>query len=88
MMQRVLTRAKATKNSRADDTIETFQKRISLHQSESEPVIDTYRREGVLVELDAEREEEQIVEEFLAKADLSVRLMPARASDQPKIFSQ
>lgn len=40
---------------RSDEQLETIRQRLVTHQTETEPLIDYYRRQGVLVEIDGSR---------------------------------
>lgn len=88
MLERILQRAIQTNNARADDTAETFLKRIEIHRRESEPIIEAYRSQGMLVDLDAEMAEESIVDEFMTKLRPSLGLGSPNSLHLPKIFSQ
>lgn len=45
---------------RPDDTVETQARRIDVYLKETSPLIDYYRERGVLVEIDGEREIDQV----------------------------
>jgi adenylate kinase len=52
---------------REDDTLAAIRKRIELFHEVTEPVIDYYRNKGILVEVDGEKEIEEIHQEILQK---------------------
>ena len=53
--------------ARPDDSVKAVRKRIELFHSVTEPVIDYYRRKGILLEVDGERSVEEIHREILEK---------------------
>ena len=52
---------------REDETLTAIRKRIELFHKLTEPVLDFYRQKGILVEVDGEREIEDIHKEILEK---------------------
>ncbi|GIW94660.1 MAG: adenylate kinase [Pirellulaceae bacterium] len=50
LVDRLLRRA--SQEHRSDDTLETVRTRLALYRSHTEPLVDYYRRRGVLVEVD------------------------------------
>ncbi len=52
---------------RADDTEETIANRLSIYHEETEPVLNFYRKQGILIEIDGERTVEEISGEIFAK---------------------
>lgn len=50
---------------RPDNTSEAIQKRIELFHTLTEPVIDYYRKKGILVEVDGEKSIEEVYKEIL-----------------------
>ncbi len=55
------------KRGRKDDTSEIIDKRLSLYHKETEPILDFYRKKGILIEVDGERPIETIQEDIVAK---------------------
>lgn len=53
-------------DSREDDTLLALRKRIELFHEVTEPVLDYYREKGILVELDGEKEIEEIHNEIIS----------------------
>lgn len=49
---------------RSDDTIEIIQKRLDVFESSTKPLIDYYKSYGNLIELDASKNIEEILEEM------------------------
>ena len=56
MTQRILKRGESS--GRADDNPETIKKRIDTFERESLPVIDKFRNEEKIIEVDAEKPKE------------------------------
>ena len=52
---------------REDNTLQAIRKRIQLFHDFTEPVIDFYRKKGTLIEVDGEREIEEINQEIIEK---------------------
>lgn len=52
---------------REDDTLVAIRKRIELFHEVTEPVIEYYRKKGQLVEIDGEKDIEEISKEILSK---------------------
>lgn len=57
-------RKRAEKEGRADDTEEVIERRLEIYHHKTEPVLDFYRRQGVLVAVDGERPVEEIFGEM------------------------
>lgn len=57
--------------SREDDTILAIRKRIELFHKLTEPVLDYYRKKGILLEVDGEQSIEEIHKEILRKIKTS-----------------
>ncbi len=53
-------------DEREDDTLEALRKRIELFHEVTKPVIEHYRKKGILVELDGEKPIEEISKEILS----------------------
>ena len=56
---------RAQKEGRVDDTREAITRRLEIYHRETEPVLDFYRRRGVLEEVNGERSVEEIFEDIL-----------------------
>ncbi|WP_148416761.1 adenylate kinase [Haloferax sp. KTX1] len=54
---------------RDDDTEETVRERLSVFEENTEPVIEHYRDEGVLVEVDGERTPDEVFEDIRSVVD-------------------
>jgi adenylate kinase len=54
-------------DGRPDNTLQAIKKRISLFHEKTEPVIEYYRSQGKLVEIDGEQGIEEITQEILSK---------------------
>ncbi len=52
---------------REDDTEEAIKKRLEIYHQLTEPVLDFYRRQGILEELDVERPVETILKDTLSR---------------------
>jgi adenylate kinase len=52
---------------RKDDTKEGIKKRLQVYNHETIPVIDHYRKKGILVEINGEQTQEDVFEEILSK---------------------
>lgn len=53
------------KRGRKDDTPKIIDKRLSLYHKETEPILDFYRKKGILIEVDGERPIEVIFEDIV-----------------------
>ena len=53
------------KESREDETLTALRKRIELFHKLTRPVLDYYRKKGILVEIDGEKEIEEIHKDIL-----------------------
>ncbi len=60
-------RAQEGEDIREDETLTAVRKRIELFHQFTEPVLDFYRKKGILVEVDGEQEIEDIHKEILEK---------------------
>lgn len=58
MGARLLKRGESS--GRSDDNVETIQKRFYTFQTDTQPIIDVFRNNGTLVEVDSDREKEQV----------------------------
>ena len=54
-------------DNREDDTLKAIRKRISLFHEFTEPVLDYFREKGTLIEIDGEKQIEEITKEILKK---------------------
>ncbi len=61
---------------REDDTRESIRRRLELYEQETKPLIDLYRKRGLLVQVDGVGEEDEV---FTAPARRD-RRRPARCS--------
>jgi adenylate kinase len=52
LTDRIVGRAKETGGARADDTIETLRKRLSVYHAQTAPVAEYYRKKGMLKSVD------------------------------------
>lgn len=52
---------------RYDDNIETVNKRIAQYEKETLPVIESFRQEGKLIEINAERSKKEVLNEIFEK---------------------
>ena len=66
-LRRLLGRAK--KGGRTDDTPEVIADRLKIYHEETEPVLDYYRRQGILEEVDGERSVENIFADILSRLE-------------------
>jgi adenylate kinase len=51
LLRRIMGRAK--EEDRSDDTPEAFRRRVAVYREQTAPLVDYYRRRGILVEIDA-----------------------------------
>lgn len=56
---------------RKDDTPEVIEERLRLYHQETEPVLDYYRKQGKLVEINGEQSIEKVAEEIIEKLSLN-----------------
>ncbi len=61
-VQRCLSRG-AAGSGRSDDNVESLEKRFVTYQSATMPIIEHYRKQGLVVEVDAGRSPEEVFEE-------------------------
>ena len=52
---------------REDDKPEAIKRRLEIYHKETKPVIDIYRKQGVLVEVDGEKTIQEVFSEIMAK---------------------
>jgi adenylate kinase len=65
--EKALRRIAGRKEIREDETPRAIQKRIELFHRFTEPVLDYYRKKGILLEVDGEQTIEEIFKEILSK---------------------
>jgi adenylate kinase len=65
--EKALQRIAGRKETREDETPRAIQKRIELFHRFTEPVLDYYRKKGILLEVDGEQTIEEIFKEILSK---------------------
>jgi len=53
-------------DAREDDTLKAIKNRINLFHEKTEPVIEYYRKKGILLEVDGERDIEEIKQEIFS----------------------
>ncbi len=56
-------------DNREDDTLKAIRKRINLFHEFTEPVLDYYRKKGIVIEIDGEKSIEEIHKEILSSLD-------------------
>ncbi len=54
---------------RGDDTPEAIQKRLSWYHKETEPVLEYYRKKGILIDIDGEQEIDKVTQDILRSLD-------------------
>ena len=62
MQQRLLERAKTSK--RSDDNVETIKKRFKVYYNETEPIIEKYKSQNKVLEINAEQTPEEVYAEI------------------------
>jgi adenylate kinase len=68
IVQRLLQRAQV--EGRADDTEEVIRRRQELYAQETEPLIDVYRKHGILLEVDGMGEVEDVTQRIFDALDV------------------
>ena len=63
LLERVLERGKVSR--RTDDTAEVFEERYQAYLAETEPLVESYRKKGILVEVDGNDTIENIFENHI-----------------------
>jgi adenylate kinase len=63
LVNRLLKRAQT--EGRADDNEATIRTRMQVYEAETKPLLDYYRKKGLLVEIDGEQTVEQVQEDLL-----------------------
>ena len=54
---------------RKDDNIDTVQNRLSVYENSTAPLLDYYKNQGVLVEVDGNRQSEEVTKDILARLE-------------------
>lgn len=67
LVSRMLRRAAAEK--RVDDTPETIGRRMEVYHRQTEPLLDYYRKQGLLVSIDAMRSADEVFESIRESVD-------------------
>lgn len=57
---------------RSDDTPEAVAKRLGIYYEQTEPILDHYRDQGVLIEIDGNREIDQVTDDILSSLNARV----------------
>ena len=63
--------ARAEREGRVDDTIEVIEHRLSVYESQTQPLVDYYRERGILMEVDADRPVDEVQEDLRARLGIS-----------------
>jgi UMP-CMP kinase len=72
MTERMLQRANTSEVKRTDDNLESFHKRIVTYHEHTLPIVELFRQQGKLIELNAEQSPDGILDEFLAKKEFEI----------------
>jgi adenylate kinase len=67
-------RDRAQREGRADDTPEVIRHRLAVFAAETQPLVDYYRRRGILIELDTDRPQADVQADL--RAQLAARGVP------------
>lgn len=67
-------RDRAQREGRADDTPEVIRHRLAVFAAQTQPLVDYYRRRGILIELDTDRPEADVQADL--RAQLAARGVP------------
>jgi adenylate kinase len=78
LIARMLRRAAAEK--RADDTPETIGRRMDVYYRQTEPLLDYYRKQGLLVSIDAMGSPDEVFEKIRADVDKKKATVETTAS--------
>ncbi len=60
---------KSTLEKRYDDNLETVNKRIKQYEEKTLPVIEEYKKQNILIEIDAEKSKQEVFQEICDKID-------------------
>lgn len=63
--------ARAEREGRADDTREVIEHRLSVYESQTQPLVDYYRDRGILMEVDADRPVDDVQQDLRARLGIS-----------------
>jgi adenylate kinase len=63
--------ARAEREGRVDDTIEVIEHRLSVYESQTQPLVDYYRERGILIEVDADRPVDEVQQDLRARLGVS-----------------
>lgn len=66
MIARVMHRASQSEVKREDDNEAVFAKRIHTYIESTMPIVNIFKTEGRILELDAEKDKETVIAQFLA----------------------
>jgi len=78
LIARMLRRAAAEK--RADDTPETIGRRMEVYHRQTEPLLDYYRKQGLLVSIDAMGSQDEVFEMIRTAVDKKKEAVESAAS--------
>jgi adenylate kinase family enzyme len=67
MTARMLRRASESIVKRTDDNLESFSKRIVTYNTQTMPIVEIFRANNLLMELDAEKPPSEVVRQFLER---------------------
>jgi adenylate kinase len=65
--------ARAEREGRADDTPDVIRHRIAVFETQTRPLVDYYRRRGLLLEVDADRPEDDVAAELRSRLPMEAR---------------
>lgn len=71
LVERLL--ARAEREGRADDTPDVITHRIAVFEAQTRPLVDYYRRRGLLLEVDADRPEDLVQAELRSRLPMEAR---------------
>ena len=52
---------------RSDDTLMVIEKRLKVYHRETQPILSFYRKKGILIEINGERDVDEILDDILEK---------------------
>ncbi len=70
LLSRIETRIRETGGARSDDNVDTLKRRLEVYHQQTRPLLDYYRRQGLLYEVDGTRTIEEVaraIEDVLAR---------------------
>ncbi len=70
LLSRIENRIRETGGARSDDNVDTLKRRLEVYHQQTRPLLDYYRRQGLLYEVDGTRTIEEVaraVEDVLAR---------------------